>query len=140
MSWMFRYSIFFLGWSYYHDNQFEEALNILENAYYDDEIPLALIVAYLSNTNHKLGNHVESEKFRMELEKRLAAGEHHINLSLALIEAGRNHKNETLHYLEKALKNRESSNAYMTNVDPIFNPFHKEPRFIEIRKQMQYYE
>ncbi len=131
---------FFLGWSYYHDNQFEEAARILERAYNLDKIPIALIVAYLSNTHHKLGNQIESEKYRMELEKRLELGEHHINLSLAMIEAAHNNTNETLNYLEKSFENRDYGNAYLVNIDPIFTPFFKEPRFIEIRKKMQYYE
>jgi len=131
---------FFLGWSYYHDNQFEEAIRVLRRKYDIGELPLALNVAYLSNAYHKLGNKNESEKYRLELESRLASGEHHINISLAMIEAGRNHKNETLTYLEKALLDRESAVAYMTNNDPIFNSLHEDPRFIEIRKKMQYYE
>jgi len=131
---------FFHGLSYYHHNEFDEAIKILEKAYSKDKLPLAFIVAYLSMAQHKIGNLAESEKYRLELEKRHALGEHNINLSLAMIELGRNDNSEALNYLEKSLENRDSEFAYMINVDPIFKPLYKEPRFIEIRKKIHYYE
>ena len=129
---------FFVGWSYYHDDQFSKALPYLENAYKSDAFNF--VVAYLSNTHFMLGNQTEADRYRIELESRMALGEHNLNMAMAMISAAQSDSAETLTWLEKAQEQNESTFAYMVNVDPIFKPLYEEPRFKEIRRKMQYYE
>ena len=131
---------FFYGWSFYHNDELDESIKILERAYHLDKEPIALTVAYLSNAHYKVGNQTESERYRLELKERHAQGEHHISLSLAMVELGRNNKEEALGYLEESILNRDSGSGYLINIDPIFKSLYNEPRFIEIRKKLQYYE
>ncbi len=131
---------FFVGWSYYHDNQFAEALKYFEKAFETDEVPFNWNVAYLSNSHFKHGNIVESERYRQELEKRMASGDHQVNLAMAIVAAAQTNIDETLTWLEKAQEKSEYGIAYMINVDPIFKPLYEEPRFVEMRRKMQYYD
>lgn len=131
---------FYVGLSYYHDNQFTEALKHFEKAYKSKDVPLHHNVAYLSNSHFMLGNQAESDRYRQELERRIAAGAHQVNLAMAMISAAQSNVDETLTWLEKAQKKSEYVLAYMMNADPIFKPLYEEPRFVEIRRKMQYYE
>jgi len=129
---------FFVGWSYYHDDQFSKALPYLENAYNSDAFNF--VVAYLSNTHFMLGNQTEADRYRNELERRMTSGEYNLNFAMAMISAAQSDSAETLTWLEKAQQKKEYTFAYMVNVDPIFKPLYEEPRFKEIRRKMQYYE
>jgi len=129
---------FFLGWSYYHDGQFSKALPYLENAYKSNAFNFD--VAYLSNTHFMLGNQAEADRYQNELERRMASGELNLNFGMAMIAAAQSDSDETLTWLEKAQEKNESTFAYMVNVDPVFKFLYEEPRFVEIRRKMQYYE
>ena len=129
---------FFLGWSYYHDQQFSKALPYLENAYKSDAFNF--VVAYLSNTHFMLGDQTEADRYRNELEQRMTSGKSNLDMAMAMIAAAQSDSTETLTWLEKAQEKNESIFAYMVNVDPIFKPLYEEPRFVEIRRKMQYYE
>ena len=129
---------FFVGWSYYHDEQFSKALQYFEKAY--ESNAFNFVVAYLSNTHAMLGNQTETDRYRIELESRMASGEHHLNLAMAMITAAQTDIDETLTWLEKAQEKNEYTFAYMVNIDPVFKPLYEEPRFKEIRRKMQYYE
>jgi adenylate cyclase len=129
---------FFVGLSYYHDNQFNEALEFFEKA--SAAIGFHMSYAYLSNTHFKLGNIQKSEQYRQELERRMASGNLNVYLALAQVAAAQSNIDETLTWLEKAQENSSATFAYMANVDPIFLPLVDEPRFIEIRRKMQYFE
>jgi len=131
---------FFVGLSYYHDGQFTKALKHFEKAFESDEIPINYNVAYLSNSHFKLGNTAESERYRQELERRIASGAHQVNLAMAMISAVQSNVDETLTWLEIAQEKNEYPMAYMVHADPIFKPLYEEPRFVEIRRKMQYYE
>jgi len=131
---------FYLGWSYYHDNQYEKALAAFKKTYEFDDWSIAFNVAYLSNTYLKIGNQQQSEEYLKELLDREQSGEKHVNLSLAMIYAARNDADKTLEYLEIAYSNREYAFAYMINTDLIFRPYYEEPRFIELRKKVQFYQ
>jgi len=131
---------FFLGWSYYHDQQFTEAIKHFEKAYENDQVPLHMNVAYLSNSHFMLGNKIESEQYLQVLKKRMESGDHHVNLAMAMISAAQSDVDETLSWLEKSQEKSENTFAYMVNVDPIFKPILDNPRFVEMRRKMQYYE
>jgi len=131
---------FFLGWSYYHDQQFTEAIKHFEKAYENDLVPLHMNVAYLSNAHFMIGNKVESERYLLVLKKRMEAGNHHVNLAMAMISAAQSDVDQTLSWLEKSQEKRENTFAYMVNVDPIFKRLLENPRFIEMRRKMQYYD
>ncbi|WP_297692725.1 hypothetical protein [uncultured Eudoraea sp.] len=129
---------FFLGWSYYHDQQFSKALPYLENAYKSDAFNF--VVAYLSNTHFMLGDQTEADRYRNELEQRMTSGKSNLDMAMAMITAAQSDSAETLTWLEKAQEKNESLFAYMVNVDPIFKPLYEESRFVEIRRKMEYYE
>jgi len=131
---------FWLGISYYHNFQFEEALKYFDIAYKQNDVSMSMNVAYLSNTLFKLGELEKSELFRSELEQRLKNGEFNMNLAMAILSTLKNESYETLSWLEKSQENMESTFASTVNLDPIFKPYWNEPRFKEIRKKMQFYE
>ncbi len=131
---------FFIGWSYYHDQQFTEAIKHFEKAYENDMVPLHMNVAYLSNSHFMIGNKVESERYLQVLKKRMESGDHHVNLAMAMISAAQSDVDETLSWLEKSQAKKENTFAYMVNVDPIFKPILDNSRFVEMRRKMQYYE
>jgi len=135
------YFNFFLGWSYYHDNQYSKALEYFEKVFQSvDVVPIYMNVAYMSNSFFKLGNKVKSEEFRLELKRRMDSGSKDTNLAMAMIAAAQSNNDETLFWLEKAQRNLDTGFAYMVNVDPIFKQILEEPRFIEMRRKMQYYD
>ncbi|MCK5401106.1 MAG: hypothetical protein KAJ28_05680, partial [Flavobacteriaceae bacterium] len=92
------------------------------------------------NSFFKLGNKVKSEELRLELMKRIDTGSNSVNLAMAMIAAAQSNNDETLSWLEKAQRNLDLGFAYMVNVDPIFKQILEEPRFIEMRRKMQYYD
>jgi TolB-like protein len=131
---------FFVGLSYYHDDQYTKALKYFEKAFESEDIPIHFNVAYLSNSHYMLGNKAESERYRLELERRIASGAHQVNLAMAMISAVQSNVDETLTWLEIAQEKSEYPLAYMVHADPIFKPLYEELRFVEIRRKMQYYE
>ena len=131
----------YLGMSIYHRGNYEKALKYLEKALDQFEgLPNAMNIAYLSNTHFKLGNLGQSDQFLKELKDRGTNGEHNINQFISTVYAGRNDIDQALKYLEIAASKSESGLAVNLGIDPIFNVLSEEPRFIEIRRGMQYYE
>tara|TARA_Y100000385_G_C13092482_1_gene639501 strand:- start:547 stop:2673 length:2127 start_codon:yes stop_codon:yes gene_type:complete len=130
----------FLGWNYYHTNEYDLALDQLLNTYRESELPISLNVAYLSNTYYQKGDRLNSDKFLQELMDRDYKGEHHINLYIATVYVARGENKIALDYLEKAFKSNNWGMALMMNLDPIFQSLYDDRRFIEIRKRMQYYQ
>lgn len=133
------YFNFYLGWSYYHDNQFEKALESLKKAYQFGDWSIAFNVAYLSNTYLMLGDQQNSDKYLKELIEREKSGENHVNLSLAMIYAARNNVEKTFEYLEVAELKREYAFAYMINTDLIFRPYYQYQKFTDLRNKVQFY-
>ena len=128
----------FLGWSYFHDKDFGEAVKVLKYAYNIDELPLAMTTAYLSITYYALGDLKESNYYLSELINRQSAGENHLNLYLAMIYASRNDTQRALQSLEKAFDKNENGLAIMTSLDPVFQTIASENRFLALRKKMQF--
>ncbi len=127
---------FFLGWSYYHDSQYDEAIKHFTKS--SEPIPLSL--AYLSNAHMKLGNIKQSEGYFNQLTDRIERGESQLNLMMAIIYAAKGNIDESLSWLEKAQRENDLGLAYMANVDPIFEILYDHPRFIELRNRMQYFD
>lgn len=134
------YFYVYLGWSFFHDEQYEIALQHLEKAYKTYSLPIAMNTAYLSNTYYQLGDLEKADYYLTELKNRATKGEPQINLNLATIYAARNDISQTLSYVEKAFEQKEYAIAVMTSLDPVFRKIYDEPRFMEIRRQMQYYQ
>ena len=131
----------YLGMSIYHKGEYNKALETLEKAYIRSENrPIALNVAYLSNVHFKLGDMAQSDHYLNELKERESNGEHHINQYISVVYAGRNDVQQALNYLEIATNKNEQGMAVNIGFDPIFKILYDEPRFIEIRKGMQYYD
>jgi TolB-like protein len=131
---------FFVGWSYYHDNQYNKAIKYFDKIFESNKSSYHMNLAYLSNSHFMLGNMAESEQYRQELEKRLASGTHQVNLAMAMVTMAQSNIDETLTWLEKSHEKSEYALAYMMNVDPIFKPLYEEPRFVEMRRKMQFYK
>lgn len=131
---------FFLGWSYYHDQQYGKALEQFKLAYQIDGAPLFMNTAYLSNVYYQLGESEKSRQYHDVLKEKSAAGIHQVDMALAMVAAAQSDKETTLTLLEKSQNKKDVGFAYMVNVDPIFKPLYEDPRFIEMRKKMQYFE
>lgn len=130
----------YLGWSYYHNAEYEKALDQLQRTYSESDVPVDLNIAYLSNTHYKLGNREQSDHYKNMLESSLAEGQINKHLPLATIYATRGEHEKALGFLEKSLSLREFTFAIATTLDPTFIPYHDDPRFIEMRKQTQFYK
>ena len=129
-----------LGWSFYHGGNYEKALEILLTTYNENPLSIGMNIAYLSNTYLKLGDKGKSDFYFEELKKRSLEGEHHLNYSIATVYMARKDFEHALDHLEIALRNGAWGIAVNSSIDPIFQPIHEDPRFIEFRKKMQYYE
>lgn len=127
------------GFAYYHSQKYIEALHYLDLAASGQEKQPGILTAYLSATHFQQGNQLESDAYKSELEDRLAAGENHLNWSLAIVHMARNEEEKALDYLEESVKESENGLAFFTSLDPIFEPLTNHPRFREIRRQMYYY-
>ena len=130
----------FVGFAHYHSKEFDKALYYLNFSATDKKKASGFIIAYLSATHFKKGNQAESDSYKLELEKRLADGENHLNWPLAIVHLSRNEGEFALDYLEESIKQDEIGLAFFTSLDPIFKPLSNNPRFMEIRRQMNFYE
>lgn len=130
---------YLLGWAYYHDGQYENALNSMKSAFENYQYISSSGLAYFSNIHYKLGNTSKSNEYKKLLEKKLLQGEKHSLFSLALISAVQGNNESTLKYLERHQNESPSSMAYELNIDPLFKPLYGHPRFRAIREKMQYY-
>ncbi|MBX2815950.1 MAG: hypothetical protein KTR24_08130 [Saprospiraceae bacterium] len=73
----------FLGWSFYHDDQLDEALKYLLKAYQHSPLAARLIVSSLSNVYYKMGDQSNADKYLNELLDRSAKGEANLSLFIA---------------------------------------------------------
>ena len=128
----------YLGWSYYYNDQYEEALNYLLKAYENSPLPARFNVSILSNTYFKMGDRERSDQYLQELLDRDANGEHHLKLFIAHIYLTRDNINKSLDYLEQGLTNADWGFTVYLGQVPIFQTLESEPRFQEIRRKIQF--
>ncbi len=129
----------FLGWSYYYNKQYDEALKYLTKAYENSPLAARMIMSALSNTYFKKGDKINADRFLKELLDRDAAGEHGLDLHIAYIYLERNNIKKSLNYLEKGLDNSDFGFAVNLSLIPKFKTLEGEPRFEEIRRKIQFY-
>lgn len=129
----------FLGWSYYYNKQYDEALKYLTKAYENSPIPARMIMSTLSNTYFKKGDKINADRYLKELLDRHAAGEHGLDLNIAYIYLERNNIEKTLEHLEQGLENSDFGFAVNLSLISKFQTLEGEPRFEEIRRKIQYY-
>ncbi len=127
----------FVGWSYYYNGQYKEALEILHKAYKFSPLPARLNVSALSNTYYKMGDQNKSDRYLQELLDREATGEYHLNLYIADIYLVRNNVEKSLDYLEKGLEQNDFGFAVFLSLIPKFKALEHEPRFQKILVQIQ---
>jgi len=127
---------FYLGWAYYHREEFENALLHLDKAVNGAADPLGLALAFLSNTHFKMGNVNESNHYRDIMVKRQSSGKTNLNIPLAMISAARGKTEEALYFLDKAYKEKDFGFAYYLNADPVFDELKSNIRFIELNKNL----
>ena len=127
----------FLGWSYYYDQQYEEALKYLTKAYDNSPIAARWNVGSLSNTYFKMGDKENANQYLQELLNRDLSGEPHLNLFIADIYLERNERSEALDYLEKGVANSDFGFAIFLSLIPNFRALKNESRFQEILKKIQ---
>jgi len=131
----------FLGWSYYHGKKHKKALEILLRMHNtEDVVPVAFNTAVVSNAYYMLGDIESSDRYLKELLDRDENGEHHVNFYLSMIYSARKDILKALEYIELAFNKEEYNFILMTGIDPVFKILHEEPRYIEIRRQMQAFE
>jgi TolB-like protein/Tfp pilus assembly protein PilF len=129
----------FLGWSYYYNKQYDEALKYLTKAYENSHLPARMIMSTLSNTYFKKGDKINADRYLKELLDRDAAGEHGLDLNIAYIYLERNNIEKTLEHLEQGLENSDFGFAVNLSLISKFQTLEGEPRFEEIRRKIQYY-
>ena len=127
----------FLGWSYYYDQQYEEAHKYLTKAYDNSPIAARWNVASLSNTYFKMGDEENANQYLQELLNRDLSGEPHLNLFIADIYLERNERSKALDYLEKGVANSDFGFAIFLSLIPNFRALKNESRFQEILKKIQ---
>lgn len=128
----------FLGWSYYYNEQYKEALKYLNKAYENSPLAAGMVVSTLSNTYLRMGDKNTSDQYLKELMDRDAAGEHHLNLFIADIYLERNNIDKALDFLEQGVENSDWGFAVFLSLIPKFKTLEGEPRFQEIRRQIQF--
>ena len=127
----------FLGWSYYYDQQYGEALKYLTKAYDNSPLAARWNVASLSNTYFKMGDEENANQYLQELLNRDLSGEPHLNLFIADIYLERNERSKALDYLEKGLADSDFGFAIFLSLIPNFRALNNESRFQEILKEIQ---
>jgi len=127
----------FLGWSYYYDQEYKEALKHLTKAYSNSPIAARLNVASLSNTYFKMGDKENADKYLNELLDRDSSEEPHLNLFIADIYLERNERGKALDYLEIGVDNSDFGFAIFLSLIPNFRALNNEPRFQEILEKIQ---
>ncbi len=125
----FNYNI---GWTYYHIEDYENALLFLNKAIAGETEPIAYVLAFLSNTHFKMGNNEMSEYYRDIMLKRQSSGKANLDIPLAMVSLGRGKTEEALHFLKKAYKEKEYGFAWSLNIDPIFDEIKDNATFIEL--------
>lgn len=133
---VFRYQT---GWAYFHQGRYKEAINMLENAYDGEGYTPASNTAYLSNAYYKLGDLKSSNYYKNILVNLLSEGEKNVLVDLASIAAVRGEDAQALAYLEQHQQEAVIGISFQLSVDPVFNKYHEDPRFIALRNHMGYY-
>ena len=127
---------FNIGWAYYFEQDYENALLYLNKAFEAEAEPLGTLLAYLSNSHFKMGNIDKSEYYRNLIAKRKSIGKPNLNIPLAIVYVGRGKNEEALHFLEKAYKEKEYGFAWFLNIDPIFNDLKSDSTFIKLNEKV----
>ena len=129
-----------LGIIYYHQERYQEAQEVLAAAYRGQGYTPPRVMAYLSNTYYKLGNLEKNNIYRDSLEVMLASGETQVLDDLATVAAVQGEDDLALSFLERQQEEGVTSPAYLMNVDPVFKKYYQNPRFVEMRRKMNYYD
>ena len=129
----FNYNI---GWTYYHIEDYENALLFLNKAIAGETEPIGVVLAFLSNTHYKLGDIEMSDSYRDIILKRQSVGKANLNIPLAMVSIGRGKTKEGLNFLEKAYKEKEYGFAWFLNIDPIFDELKDNSTFVELNNKV----
>ncbi len=129
----------FVGLANFHAKNYNVALEYFNYVSDGENKVSGFVEAYLSSIFWKEGNKTLSDTHKQNVLKRLANGEHHLNWPMAIIHLSRNEIDIALDYLEESFAKDENTLAFFTSLDPIFDILNDHPRFIELRKQMNYY-
>lgn len=130
---------YFVGEVYYHNQDYQKSLEHLLKSISQEERHSTVSLAYLSNIYYQLGDHEKSQEFRIRVEARDAEIDGSVNISRAVIAAVQDGPEDVVSFLEKSYNAEEANLSYIMNGDPLFKPFYDLPRFIDIRKKMQFY-
>ena len=129
-----------VGWTYFHLGRYPEAEEVLASAYQGQGFTPTRVMAYLSNTYYRLGDLQKSNAYKDSIETKLASGETYVLVDLATVAAVRGEDDLALSYLERHQEEAVISLAYVLNVDPTFKKYYQNPRFVEMRRKMKYYD
>ena len=127
---------FAVGWSLYHNGNYEESIGYFENFRINDTLKVGVHLAYLSNAYFKLGDLEKSKLYLRHLQQRIDNGGSALNMSMALISAEQNNDEVTIDYLKKAYEIKEPMMTYLMGLDPLFKPLKDNPGYIKIWNQI----
>ncbi len=85
-----------------------------------------------------MGDKSTSDRYFQELLDRDEAGEYNLNLYIADIYLERNETSKSLDFLEKGVQEADFGFAVFLSLIPKFKTLEGEPRFQEIRMQLQH--
>jgi len=106
----------------------QEAIDVLEQAEQKDQPERARVISTLGYAYGVAGQTQKAQEMLVKLRDRRTSGAWTGNHEMALIETGLGNKNEALALLHEALREKESSVAFMT-VDPRLAPLRSLPKF-----------
>jgi tetratricopeptide (TPR) repeat protein len=155
-----------LGWGYYFDRQYDEALGMAREALEFGSDPSFLgfrgmsyrekgmyeeaiaelrnpairedipFLAHLGNTYARAGRVKEARECLRKLKER-SRGSDVGAYGTALIHAGLGEKDEAFEWLEKAYEERDKGMAFL-RVDPTLDPLRSDPRFQDLLRRMNF--
>jgi tetratricopeptide (TPR) repeat protein len=156
-----------LGWAYYHDRQYDEALGMArealefgidpnslgfrgmsyrEKGMYEEAIAKLrneatrddiAFLAHLGNTYARAGRVGEARECLRKLKERSREGDVVGAYATALIHAGLGEKDEAFKWLERAYEERDKGMAFL-RVDPTLDPLRSDPRFQDLLRRMNF--
>jgi tetratricopeptide (TPR) repeat protein len=155
-----------LGWAYYYDRQYDEAigmgrealefgrdpiimdfrvLSYREKGMYEEAIaemrkqprPAIALLSHLGNTYARAGGVGEARECLRKLKERARDSNVVGAYATALIHAGLGEKDEAFKWLERAYEELDKGMAFL-RVDPTLDPLRSDPRFQDLLRRMNF--
>lgn len=120
---------------YIATEEYQKAIETVENILVNGEFRPALNIAVLADAYYKTGNTQKSETIFQELEQRWQKKGFDVAYSLAYLAASKGEYEQAIKWLEEAFHEHDWS-MFWVNIEPYFEPLRTDPRFQEIIRKM----